>query len=332
LASKKKEKEKVVEEVASGFVSKYPGIIKSAKEFQDKPTEIIQVSPAHDLGLGGGIPKGSWVNVAGKPKTHKSTTCLHIARNCQQAGMTVYYANIEGRLKKRDILPGLDLDRFHIIGSSEETLMTAVEYLTTFEEIFKSTKDTCLIIDSVSMLADEKEIEGGIGTSTRGGGAKYLAQFCRNMAGIVPVRNHIVISILQLMANTSGYGSPFQEKGGNAIVYQSDIRLIVKHSELIESGDKTVGANVKWLTLASALNTPPGQEYISTIRYGEGIDTITEIINIGEGLGLIDKSGAWYKVIGNEDVRGQGLEKFREELASKPDMVAKIYAEIKDML
>lgn len=309
------------------------GIFKSAKEFNDIPEEIVSISPAHDLALGGGIPKGSWVNVAGKPKTHKSTTCLHIAKKCQEAGMEVYYGNVEGRLKKRDLNNGLDLDKFHIIESSESKLMTAVDYLTVFETILKETKNSVLIIDSISMLADEKEIEGGIGTSTRGGGAKYLAQFCRNMAGVAHVRNHIVLGILQLMANTSGYGSPFQEKGGNSIVYQADVRLIVKSSELLKASDKVIGAEVKWLTLASALGMPPGQEYVSTIKYGKGIDEIGELVSIGESLGLIEKGGSWYKFsLGLEEQKVQGIDKVRNFFDSNPKYVKALNKEIKALI
>jgi protein RecA len=325
---------KKIKDVIDEINSKFGRVIKSGSELLDRVSKTIPVSPAHDLGLGGGIPQGSWVTVAGKPKTHKTSTILHFARNCQKEGMEVYYGNIEGRLKKRDIrLDNLDMSRFHVIESSEEKLLTAVDYLTIFEDLLKTKKEILLIIDSVSMLADEKEIEGGIGTSTRGGGAKYLAQFCRNMAGVVPVRNHIVVGIMQLMANTSGYGSPFQEKGGNAIVYQADVRMQVKSTELIESDKQVVGAKVDWKINASALNTPPGQEYESYIKYGSGIDEVMELATLGEVLGLITKGGAWYTVdVLPDKPKFQGLEKLKTFLEGDKKLCQILRNKIKELI
>lgn len=308
-------------------------VIKSAKDFKSSPKKVISISPAHDLGLGG-LPQGSWVTIAGKPKTHKTTTCIHIAKKCQAQGMDIYWGNVEARLKERDLkLDGLDEDKLFVIESTPEKLMTAVDYLNTFEEILKSTSNSVLVIDSASMLADEKEIEGGIGTSTRGGGAKYLAQFCRNMAGVVQSRNHIVISILQLMANTSGYGSPFQEKGGNSIMYQADIRLMAKESKLEQIDDRVVGAVIKWQSLASAMNIPPGQEYYSYVKYGRGIDETSEVINIAESLGLIEKAGAWYKTtVNGEELKFQGFEKIRSYLDENSQVLNSLHDNVKDLL
>lgn len=323
----KKITEEKVKNVIDIINAKFGNVIKTGRELFDRKLETISISPCHNIGLGGGIPKGSWVTMAGKPKTHKTSTCLHVARKCQEAGMEIYYGNIEGRLKQRDVrLEGLNMDKFHIIESNEDKFLTAVDYLTIFEDLLKSKKQILLIIDSVSMLADEKEIEGGIGTSTRGGGAKYLAQFCRNMAGVVPVKGHIIIGIMQMMANTSGYGSPFQEKGGNAIVYQADIRMQVKSTELIEAEGHVVGAKVDWKINASALNTPPGQEYESYIRYGKGIDEDMELFTLGETLGIIEKSGSWYMCNGE---KMQGAEKVRQYISTnskfKKDILAKVH-------
>ena len=331
----KKEKEEKKEPTFIDILNKKleSTVIKSAKDFKALPKKIISISPAHDLGLGG-LPQGSWITIAGKPKTHKTTTCIHITKKCQEQGMDVYWGNVEARLKERDLkLNGIDEDRFFVIESTPEKLMTAVDYLNTFENILKNTNNSVLVIDSASMLADEKEIEGGIGTSTRGGGAKYLSQFCRNMAGVVTSRGHIVISILQLMANTSGYGSPFQEKGGNSIVYQADIRLMAKESKLDTVDDKVVGATIKWQSLASATSVPPGQEYYSVVRYGKGIDEIAEIASMAESLGIIEKGGAWYKFkIGEEDIKLQGIESVRAYLNENNQAKEQIHAEIKELL
>ena len=121
-------------------------IILSGNAIVDKKTVIIPVSPSVDLILNGGIPEGSFVVLTGQPKCGKTTTSLDFAATAQKPqyahssfkeGREVYYLNIEGRLKKRDLegIPGLNLEKFHVIGSQTGKILHAEEYLQIGERI-----------------------------------------------------------------------------------------------------------------------------------------------------------------------------------------------------
>ncbi len=79
------------------------GILVNGTSFLDDTQQIISVSPAVDMMLGGGIPEGSWVNIIGKPKTGKTSETLQILKKAQKMGKKCYYLNIEGRLKKMNM-------------------------------------------------------------------------------------------------------------------------------------------------------------------------------------------------------------------------------------
>lgn len=296
------------------------GIV-GADDFLSRPKMIIPWSPSIDAIIGG-VPEGSWVTLAGKPKFGKTVAALRFASVAQRpeyGGRHVFYLNVEGRLKEMNIngTEGLDKSKFTVIGSTADKIYSAQDYLTIAEKILMSTKKCVLIIDSYSAIVPEKEITDGIGTSTRGGGAMLLAQFCRQMGNVVPVKDHIVIGITHLQANTSGYGSPFSEKGGNAIAYQVDIKLMGKRVEdWLDSSGKQIGQLATWESGCTATGYPPGQTCTSYVRYGVGIDEVAELCKAGEEVGLIDKAGAWYtlsyaenhlKELGEED------DKFNEE-------------------
>ncbi len=51
-------------------------VVLSGNSIVDKDQIIIPVSPALDLGLGGGIPEGSFVIFTGQPKCGKTTSSL----------------------------------------------------------------------------------------------------------------------------------------------------------------------------------------------------------------------------------------------------------------
>lgn len=277
------------------------GIAKSGQEFLARKPRVIPLSPAANMNLGGGVPEGSWFTLYGKEKCGKTTTALSFAARAQEekyGNKHIYYLNIEGRLKEMNLkgITGLKSDpaNFTVIESTEDRILSAQDYLNIGERIITGHKECVVIIDSYSMLCHEKEITDGVGTSTRGGGAALLSQFCRQMANVVPVKRVIVVGISQQMANTSGYGAAIQEKGGNAIRYQVDVKLRCKGTEFWEHKGKIIGQKVKWLTECTALGMPPGNEYESYIRYGHGVDCIKEIIQMGCDFGLINQKGAWY--------------------------------------
>ena len=190
-------------------------IILSGNAIVDKKTVIIPVSPSVDLILNGGIPEGSFVVLTGQPKCGKTTTSLDFAATAQKPqyahssfkeGREVYYLNIEGRLKKRDLegIPGLNLEKFHVIGSQTGKILHAEEYLQIGERIINEIPGCLLIIDSYSALCTEAEITSDMDKMQRADGAKLLAKFCRKVSNVIPVNKNIVIGITHLMGNPTG--------------------------------------------------------------------------------------------------------------------------------
>lgn len=313
-------------------------ILISGRAVSERTKEIVSVSPAVDIGLGGGVPTGSWFILAGLPKYGKTTLSLQTAANFQKLNSEneVYFLSVEGRLKRRDLLGihGLDVDRVHVIQSTEDKILTAQDFLTIGERILMECKKCMLIVDSFSALCHGKVVQEGVGTSTRGGNAVLLAQFCSAMGNVVPVKNQIVIGITHLMANTGGSYGGLSEKGGFAIQYQVDAKLRAKSREYWTSGDKTVGQKVKWLVETTALDAPPQQEVESYLRYGYGLDEAMELNNMGVQLGIVNKNKGWhsFQPEGFEEIKSNGEDNFVITLKEQPIYLAKLQEAIYSMI
>jgi recombination protein RecA len=321
------------------------GIIRSGSAVVDSELLVIPVSPALNLVLGGGIPEGSFITFTGQPKCGKTTTSLHFAANCQREeyggelcpdGRHVYFFNIEGRLKKRDLegIPGLDLERFHIIGSEPGRILSAEDYLSIAEKTINDVPGCVVILDSYSALCTEAEITSSMDKMQRADGAKLLAKFCRKIANVVPVNRNIVIGITHLMGNPTGYGAAFKEKSGQAVAYQVDVKLRASRFSPWEVSGTQIGQTIDWQVVTSALG-PPGGKISSYLRYGAGIDEETEMVTLGADLGLIAKAGAWYKfefVDEEEKPKFQGAEKCRLELIKNPEYKKKLVEAINNFL
>lgn len=320
-------------------------IILSGNALVDKKVLTIPFSPSLDIALNGGIPEGSFVVLTGQPKCGKTTSSLDFAATAQRLeyahssfkdGRQVYYLNIEGRLKKRDLegIPGLNLDRFNVIGSQQGKILHAEEYLQIAERIINEIPGCVLIIDSYSALCTEAEITSDMDKMQRADGAKLLAKFCRKVANVIPVNRNIVIGITHLMGNPTGYGAEFKEKSGQAIAYQTDIKLRAKTFKPWVTGtDNTqIGQEIEWQVVCSALGAP-GALATSYIRYGQGIDKHTELINLACDLGVIQKGGAWYTVACIEDApKLQGVEKVRSFLLENSEAYDKVNLSVKELL
>lgn len=319
-------------------------IILTGNAIVDRKNVIIPVSPSLDLILNGGIPEGSFVILTGQPKCGKTTTSLDFAATAQRPEYKgdlkdtreVYYLNIEGRLKKRDLegIPGLNLDKFHVIGSQQGKILHGEEYLQIAEKIINEIPGCVLIIDSYSALCTEAEITSEMDKMQRADGAKLLAKFCRKVANVIPVNKNIVIGITHLMGNPTGYGAEFKEKSGQAIAYQTDIKLRAKTFKpwTLSADSVQIGQEIEWQVVCSALG-PPGANITSYLRYGQGIDKYMEAIVLASDMGLIHKGGAWYTLTSLEDKpKFQGTEKVRTYLLENKEAYTNLVKNIKETM
>lgn len=319
-------------------------ILMSGNAIKEKETIVIPLSPSLDMILNGGVPEGSFMVLTGQPKCGKTVTSLSLAATAlepQYQGNLekprhVYYLNIEGRLKKRDIegIKGLDLNRFTLIGSTQGKILHAEEYLQIAERIINQEPGSIVIIDSYSALCTEAEITSDMNKMQRADGAKLLAKFCRKVANVIPVNKNIVIGITHLMGNPTGYGAEFKEKSGQAIAYQTDIKLRAKRFSpwLLGKENSQIGQEVEWQVVCSALG-PPGATTTSYIRYGEGIDKYMELFNLAVDIGVISKGGAWYTFTSVEETpKFQGSEKARDFIVNNPEVYNSVVEEVHSAL
>ena len=322
------------------------GVLYPASELLDIDLVTIPVSPSLDMILGGGLQEGSFVIFTGPPKCGKTSTALHFAANAQNPeyggefcpeGRNVYYFSIEGRLTSRDLrgIPNLNMDKFRIIGSKPGNILTGERILSIAEKLINSKKGDIFIIDSYSALSTENELASEMDAQQRAEVARLLAKFCRKIKDAIPINRTIVIGITHLMANPSGYGG-LQEKGGNALWYQTDFKIKAKKVtpwKLNENGIQ-IGQIINWTCVTSALG-PPGLTTDSYLRYGQGLDEKLEVLNLAEDFGLIQLSGAWFSfnfLDEKDPPKFQGREKSVQALKDNPKWYKILESKVKEIL
>lgn len=312
----------------------------TANDIWDDPKDIFSVSPNVDIGLGGGIPLGSWVILSGKQKTGKTSLAIHMLAKflSKYPDSKALYVDVEHRMKKMNLSHALIdqemRDRIEVIKSTPDELLSAEEILNRTENWIKDNKQAIILIDSVSSLVGQAELAADVTGSFRSQGPRIMANFTRKMGPVLDVRNSVLITVLHLIANTSGYGAALYEDGGNKVQYQSDIKLRVKKSvDWEDENKKNIGKEIDWSVEWAAL---PGHGGIikNYFRYGHGTDEIMESIYLAEQFGIVMKSASWYAcdLFEGEDgkpLKFQGLPKFYAYFNENPDKFEILLTELK---
>lgn len=287
------------------LVKKYgEDVVKSGKEvFEEiKNKQIIPVSPCLDYALGGGIQEGSWVQMIGDPKSGKTTTALQIAANAQKeayGSRDVWYINVEGRLNRKNLegIAGLDVDKIHVFESPSETL-SAEKYLGAIERIVKECPGSVIIIDSVSSMIAQKDLDEEVRGDYRPGLQKILSNFTKKLGGVVPKQGVIIIMITHYISNISGYGKKKVADGGVKIQYQADTILEISRVQPWKIDDKAdsqqVGQCILWKVVTSSAGGFTGGGAVSWLRYGVGLDKKQELFSQAVDFDIIEQAGAWY--------------------------------------
>jgi recombination protein RecA len=307
------------------------GVLIGGQSVVEAKRMVIPISPALDIITSGGILEGSFVGITGNPKTGKTTLAEAFAATCQQeryGSRPVYYAKVEGRLAIAHLkgIAGLDLKRFHVIQSIKGRILTAQDHLRIYESILRNEPGAILIIDSISALCDEREMLGGVGTETRGSGAKLFSQWLNTMSNVVPVNGCIVLGITHLMCNTSGMGAQYIEKATRRWHYQCDYQLRTVKKEEWKAANRIIGLKITWKCNTSPLG-PPGSSIESYLRFGTGIDRLFEVLNFGVATGLIKQAGAWYSL---EFLNSAKAEHLRQTPAPKAQGGEGVYSLLKE--
>jgi len=317
------------------IIKEYGDVIHDPSSITDQQLKIISISPKLDIALGGGVPEGSLFIMTGPEKIGKTLTALTFCANAQQDNRKIYYGNVEGRLRKRD-LEGIkeldsDAEKIQIIGSTQGNILSAEKYLGIFDQIIHTQPNTICVIDSFSALASDAELTGDLTDQQVMSVQKVLAKFCRRMAPALPINKVTVVGITHLMANVStfGRGKAKVEKSGTALKYQVDVKLHASHTKPIMQGETQIGQTVYWQVVTSSIG-PPGQKVESHIKYGRGIWKEMELADLLVDFGIVKKSGTWLTLPNEEKM--QGKNNLATYLENNPDEYTKFENDIFSMI
>jgi recombination protein RecA len=267
---------------------------------------------AIDVCLGiGGFPRGRIVEIYGTESGGKTTLSLHAIANAQKMGGVAAFIDAEHSFSP-DYARKLGVNVKELLISQPDSGEQALEIA---EGLISSKQVDILVVDSVAALVPRSELEGDMGQATMGVQARLMSQGLRKLTAVTSKSKTCLIFINQLREKIGVmFGSPETTTGGRALKFYSSVRLDIRRSGQVKTGEEKTG-NLTKVKVVKNKCASPFKECEIEIEYGIGISNEKDLITLGVAKGLVEKSGSWY-VLGGQ--KFQGEDNLRDALKANP--------------
>lgn len=270
-------------------------------------SRIPFTSPRMNYMTYGGLPIGKLVEFFGEEHGGKTTTALDVVANYQQVypDRDVLFVDAENTLDVEWAEKlGVDIAKLYIIQPKEQSA----------EEIFDMIKDAVTsdevglcVLDSLGSLlsAAEMDEKKSYEDKTYGGISAPLTRFAKDMSMICAKHKCTFIGINQLRDDLKSTWGGKKTPGGNNWKHQCSVRMQFSRGSFIdEKGDtmsrgaENPAGNIVMVNAVKNKTAPPTRHIGQyTINYMEGIDYLSDLIDVAITYDVIDKSGSWFSIL-----------------------------------
>lgn len=299
------------------------------------PTGLISL----DIDLGGGVPVGRSMNIAGGFSVAKTTLALHILKAFQKANYRCAFFDIEGTSGTYEYLNGIGVDTSTLMYANPSSLEETCNMILDIQKggVFNFALWDCLIVTKPNKI-----VEKNVGDSTQMGIMQvildeFFSKFAMNnnklsREGKIPFT---LIVVNQLREKPTMYGNPEYTPGGRAKDFAFSIDLRLRRAEWITEGKGTnksvIGQVVSYKTEKNKTykRQQEGQLdlYIEDNELGIpkfNFDTFKSLVTEAVAFGLIEQGGAWYMLDVERGLKFQGFDKLVEYLRDHTEEVERL--------
>ena len=302
----------------------------SIMKLGDNTTMDIETVSTGSLGLdialgAGGLPLGRVVEIYGPESSGKTTLTLEVIAQAQRDGRVCAFIDAEHALDPI-YAAKLGVNINELLISQPDTGEQALEIV---DMLTRSGAIDIIVVDSVAALTPKAEIEGDMGDSHMGLQARMMSQAMRKLTGNLKSSNTMLIFINQIRMKIGVmFGSPETTTGGNALKFYASVRLDIRRIGAVKNGDEIIGNETRVKVVKNKI-APPFKQAEFQILYGEGINNLGELIELGVKHGFVEKAGAWYSC--NGERIGQGKANAAKYLGEHPEMAQDVDKKLRDM-
>lgn len=331
-----KDKEKSLDEIIKDINKKSGGNIAGYGIPKRDYTRIPFTSPRMNYCTYGGIPTGRLIEFSGEEHGGKTTSALDIVGNYQRMQESlpederkkVVYIDSEITL---DVVwaakLGVDVDNLILLQPEEQSAEVLLQYAL---DLMETGKVGLVVIDSIAAMVSAQAMEKDVADKTYAGISMALTTFGSRAIQLCKRYNCTIIGINQLRDDLRSQFPTTKTPGGRGWKHLCSVRLqFTRGSFIDEKGNdikrssESPAGNKVLMTMEKNKTCPSNRRGgYYTIDYANGIDYLTDLIDVALRYNLILQKGAWFSIADpdNGDVLAesiQGMSNVREFLADE---------------
>ena len=297
--------------------------------------KIPFTSPRLNYMCFGGLATGRIYEFAGPEGSGKTSTAMDIIKNAQHK-----YADTGKKILFIDEEGTFDYVWANKIGVDTENIIIITPETMVAEEVFNimrkfiDTGEICLaILDSVATLVPKQLYGEDMEKKAYGGIAIALTRFCNEVKGLLLKHDCTLIMINQVRDDLNSMFGGTITPGGRAFKHACSARFEFRKGkfiddngkELTNSAENPAGNIVHVVIKKTKVFEPTRRVGYYTIKYLTGPDFMSDYIDVGLQVGVINQRGAYFDIIDTStgeilnQEKIQGKPKLRELIEEHPE-------------
>jgi len=244
--------------------------------------------------MGGGVPLGRVIEIAGKQSGGKSSLALQIISNFQKEKFKSAYLDIEQTFDSsyaQNI--GVNLDKLIFPTPKDGMIASSEEVWETIEDLIED-RVKLIVLDSVAQLLPKAELEGTMDQQHMALAGRINSQSLRKIVPLLSINNSTLLCINQVRDNIGafGYGAKTLNPGGNALRFAYSIQLEIArigNLDRTSKGEKVVIGTKNRIKCVKNKLAPPYKQCELINTFGFGFEPKQNIIVPAIKAGIIVK-------------------------------------------
>lgn len=218
--------------------------------------------------------------------------------------LQVVYFDAEGTID-RDWAAKLGVDIENLWLFSLHT-QTAEQFLDQVMEVVRDSDEVGLIvIDSIAVLVPQIIHGESFEQKSMGGNAKVVTDFCNEVCPILGAKGITAVIINQMRDNIGNPYGDFIIPCGNGLKLACSVIMVFQKGKFLDAAGneqknsyETPQGNLVWTRIQKTKVFKPDRRCgFYSLSYDYGVDVVADVIPMAVDFGILEKSGAWFKIV-----------------------------------
>lgn len=301
--------------------------------------KIPFTSPRANYCTYGGVPIGKVIEFYGAEHGGKTTSALDVVGRFQQIEKNnadedssyvergVFYCDVENTLDSDWAQKlGVDTDKMYLLQPKSQSAEQIFDLIT---DAIETGEIGLVVLDSIAAMVSQDELEKDYDEKSFGGISGPLSRFSKKVEMTCAKYNCTLIGINQVRDDVNSSWGGYKTPGGRAWKHICIMRVEFSKGKFIDENGNELSNNtetpagtlIQFKVVKNKTCPPDRRTGFYTITWN-GVDYLADLIEVALKYGIIEKSGAWFKLPNGDKLQGQnGVRKYLDE---NPDILNQI--------